>query len=316
MTIDHPLRRLLARVCSAETMARVVDPTLADVRFEDGRPTWRGCLALARALALHAVVSLPDSLSRLWSDDEHALPRAAVAGAITVVLLTTPLVWIPLREASALSPWREALLLAPQGLALTLPTSLLLAIPVAFRRAVRPRRVLVRGLALSAVCAMATTVVLTRIIPDANQTWREEVSAHLGRPIHLERGPNELPLQELRERIDRLRLTPGDARVARTLEHTYHMRFMLATIAVPLGIFAIAIALSIRGRIRSAIAGTGAIIAYVLVLFPLEFVGLQLMQRFEALPPAVVVWVPAVAFLIVASIALRRSARRAQAISA
>jgi len=161
-----------------------------------------------------------------------------------------------------------------------------------------------------------TFMVLTRIIPDANQTWREEVSAHLGRPIHLERGPNELPLHELRERIERLRLMPGEVRVARTLEHTYHMRLMLGMIAVPLGVLAVAIALSIRGRIRSVIAGTGAMIAYALVLFPLEFAGLGLMKRFEAIPPAVVVWVPAVAFLIVASIALRRSARRAQAISA
>jgi len=315
MTIEHPLRRALARLCSADTMARVVDPILADVRWER-HSAWRAGAIVLRALIVQGIMSAPGTVRRLVRDDEHALPWAAVVGTVTVVLLTTLLVWIPLREGSMLSPWRSALLLAPQGLALTLPISLLLAIPVAFHRAASPRRVVIRGLALSAVCAVATFGVLTRIIPDANQTWREEVSAHLGRPIHLERGPNELPLQELRERIDRLRLTPGDARVARTLEHTYHMRFMLATIAVPLGIFAIAIALSIRGRIRSAIAGTGAIIAYVLVLFPLEFAGLQLMKRFEALPPAVVVWVPAVAFLIVASIALRRSARRAQAISA
>lgn len=31
MTSAHPLRRLLARVCSTDTMARVVDPTLADI---------------------------------------------------------------------------------------------------------------------------------------------------------------------------------------------------------------------------------------------------------------------------------------------
>lgn len=315
MTADHPLRRALARVCSSETMSRVVDPTLADVRFEDGRPTWRGCLALVRALALHGAASLPGSLSRLWSDDEHALPRAAVAGAITVLLLTAPLVWMPLRK-DPLSPWRSALLLAPQGLALTLPASLLVAIPVAFRRASKPRRVMVRGLMLSAVCAAATIVVLTRIIPDANQTWREQVSAHLGFPVHLERGPNELPLLELRERIEKLRLMPGQVRVARTLEHTYHMRLMLGIIAVPLGILAVAIALSIRGRIRSVLAGAGAMIAYVFFLFPLEGAGLKLMKQFEALPPAVVVWTPAFAFLIVALLALRRSVRGARPASA
>jgi hypothetical protein len=42
MTSNHPLRRLLARVCSPETMSRIVDPVFADMRREDGRVTWRG----------------------------------------------------------------------------------------------------------------------------------------------------------------------------------------------------------------------------------------------------------------------------------
>ena len=50
MTIDHPVRRLLARVCSPDTLARVVDPTLADLRWESGRLTCRGYLTLAKAL--------------------------------------------------------------------------------------------------------------------------------------------------------------------------------------------------------------------------------------------------------------------------
>lgn len=318
MTIDHPIRRWLARVCSPETMTRVVDPTLADMRFEDGRPTWRGSVALVRALALHGAASLPGWSLRLWSDDEHALPRAIVAGAVTTlilgaVLMLPPVVQIP--AGNRLPLVRTIVLLAPQALALTLPASLLVAIPVAFRRAARPRRTMVRGLVLSGVCAAATIVVINRVMPDTNQAWREEVYAQFDRPVHLDRGPNEWTLTELRERIERLRLMPAEVRVARTLEHTYQMRLMLAVIAVPVGILAVAIALSIRGRIRSLLAGIGAMIAYTSVLFPLEWAGVRLMKQFEALPPAVVVWTPAVAFLIVSSIALRRSARRAQAIS-
>jgi Lipopolysaccharide export system permease LptF/LptG len=316
VTANHPIRRLLARVCSTDTMVRVVDPTLADVRFEDGRPTWRGCFALARALAVHGAMSLPGSLSRLWSDDEHALPRAAVAGAATSLILGGLLIVPPVLESSpgnqlGIGFLRTVVLLAPQALALVLPASLLVAIPVAFCRAATQRRVVVRGLALSLACAASTFVVITRIMPDANQMWREEVTAHLGRPVHLERGPNELPLHELRERIDRLRLSSGGVRAARSLEHTYHMRLMLATIAVPIGIAAVAVALSIRGRIRAVLAGIAATIAYVAVLFPLEYAGLRLMKRVEAIPPAVVVWAPALAFLIVSSIVLRRSMRQA-----
>jgi hypothetical protein len=49
MTAAHPVRRWLARVCSAETMPHLVDPTLGDMRFER-RAVWRGCLTLTRAL--------------------------------------------------------------------------------------------------------------------------------------------------------------------------------------------------------------------------------------------------------------------------
>ena len=34
MTINHPIRRFLALLCSDDTMARVVDPVLADIRWE------------------------------------------------------------------------------------------------------------------------------------------------------------------------------------------------------------------------------------------------------------------------------------------
>src|SRR5258707_1097221 len=77
MTARHPLRRFLARVCSPETMARVVDPTLADIRWESGRPFWLGCLSLAKALVIHAIASTPGVLSHTWSDDERAIPKAA-----------------------------------------------------------------------------------------------------------------------------------------------------------------------------------------------------------------------------------------------
>lgn len=321
MTIDHPIRRFLARFCSADTMAAVVDPTLADMRFEDGRPSWRGCVALVRALALHRLVSLPGSLSRLWTDDEHALPRAAVAGLVTTVILGALLILPPVLESPGrpgIGVLRTIVLLAPQSLGLVLPAALLVAIPTGFRGTARPRLTIARGLALGVVCAVATFVVINQVMPDANQAWREEVRAQFGggTAFTLERGPNELAFHELSERIDRLRLMPGHARLARTLEHTYQMRLMLAMIAVPLGIFGVAMALSIRGPIRAVLAGIAATIVYVSVLFPLEYAGLRLMKQFEAIPPAVVVWAPALAFLIVSAVVLRRSMRRALAISA
>jgi hypothetical protein len=40
-------------------MERIVDPVFADFCWEDGQVTWRGCVALVKALTLHAVTSLP-----------------------------------------------------------------------------------------------------------------------------------------------------------------------------------------------------------------------------------------------------------------
>jgi hypothetical protein len=303
MTIDHPVRRWLARICSTGTMARVVDPTLGDVRFEDGHLTWRGGLALARALTTHALLSLPGAVSRLWTDDDRALPRAAAAGTVTTLLLAAPLVAFPVVEAHLpLSPWRSAVLLAPQGLVLALPAALLVAIPVAFRRAPGAQRILRRGLVLSALCAAATFVMLTWVMPDANQTWREEVSARLGGRAHFDRGPNELSVHELRERIDGLRRTGAD-RPARIYERAYHERLALPSIALPLGVIGIAIARSRWGRARPVMTGAAGIVAYVLVFFPAAWLA----ARLTWFSPAVAVWTPAVGLAALAFGALRCS---------
>lgn len=74
MTSHHPVRRLLARTCSADTMARIVDPILADMRWER-RPQALGYVALAHALAVHAMMSLPDVLHRASSEDGRAILR-------------------------------------------------------------------------------------------------------------------------------------------------------------------------------------------------------------------------------------------------
>jgi hypothetical protein len=313
MTIRHPIRRALARICSADTMARVIDPTLADIRFEDGRPTWRGYLALARALTAHAWTSLPGAVSRVWTDDDHALPRAVVACAVTSLVLATPLVATAASGTLVLGLWRTAWLLAPQALILALPPSLLVAIPVAFR-GTRTRRAIVRGLALSAVCAAATFVLMNRIMPDANQAFRVEMSEKLaGRHFELERGPAEMTVREVKARIEVLRLTPGGVRAARRLEYDYQLRLVLTIIAVPLGILAVAIAMTALARMRPVLIGVSAMVGYVLVLFPLEGGALRLLGRFEAIPPVVVVWTPPIALLLVASMALRRSSLRSPA---
>jgi hypothetical protein len=131
MTVHHPVRRMLARLCSPDTMARIVDPTLADIRFERGRAAWLGYLGLVKALAMHAVISMPEAVRRACREDDRAVPRlaalvvvSAVVGAVPLVAL--PVILAPLRANTA--PLVRVLVpLLPQALVLTLPAALLLA---------------------------------------------------------------------------------------------------------------------------------------------------------------------------------------------
>jgi hypothetical protein len=311
MTVEHPVRRWLARVCSPETMARVVDPTLADMRVEAGRPAWLGYLALVRALAMHGVTSFPEACSRLYHDDERAVPRAIGVGAFVTLLLTALLIAPAARNALRIS-WHIVVLLLPQALAIALPTSLLLAIPLAFRKASDRRRVMRRGVVLSAICAAATLIVMIEIIPDANQAFRVEVARQFDPGVvHVPRGAIEMSLRELRERIDILRLTPGGVVEARRFEYTIQMKLAMSGIPLPLGLLAIAITIAARGRARSIALGVGSTFVYVYGVFAADAWTVQWLRRSDAVPPAVLAWAPAVLIAALALTILWRSRIRA-----
>lgn len=309
MTLEHPVRRLLARVCSAATMARVVDPTLADMRVEDGRLTWRGGLSLARALTLHVIVSMPGRTARMWTDDERALPRAVISCVLAALLLAAPLIAIPAQSALRLS-WRAVLFLVPQALAVALPASLMIAIPLAYGRGASARRVVARGLLLSLVCAAATTAVILRLVPDANQGFRVEAAQRSGQEVHFARGPIEMTQHELRDRIEILHLTPGGVLAARKFEYVYQLKYALGAIALPLGALAIALAMCRWGREHPLVIGGICAIAYIFVIFPLESAAGLLMVRFVAVPAAVYAWGPTLAILVVAAAVTYRSRAR------
>jgi hypothetical protein len=301
MTADHPVRRVLARLCSAETMARVVDPTLADMRVENGRSAWLGYVSLARALTLHAVLSPPGAVARAWSDDERALPRAAAACALTIIVLAAPLI-APAAHGVLRISFVALVLLVPQAVALALPTSLLIAVPLAFRRVSNARHILVRGLALSAICAAATLIVMIQLLPDANQAYRVEIMKRIDPSVvHLPRGPMEMTLHELRERIDVLRLTPGGVVAARQFEYTFQMKLAMSAIALPVGLLAIAVTIVARGRVRSIALGIGVAFVYVYGVFAADTWALQWLRRSDAVSPAVLAWAPAT---LIATLAL------------
>jgi Lipopolysaccharide export system permease LptF/LptG len=307
MTINHPIRRFLARVCSDNTMARVVDPTLADMRWESGRPLWPGYIALAKALMVHSIVSTPAVLSRTWSDDDHAIPKVAgfaVAGALLLAMAqVAPWLFarnIANREASVVG---MALLLTPMALTVTLPAALLLAIPLALRRLEPSRRLARRTVAFSLACLGATFVLGAWVTPETNQAFRVLVSGQ-----QLARGWAEQGLAVQRERIEVLNLTPGGRVKARLLEFDYQVRLVLICAPLPLGILALAISRSRRGRRRPWAMGLAALSAYLLGFFPL-LLGARVLMRWSSLPPVIFAWAP-MALLAALSVLLIHRSRR------
>jgi lipopolysaccharide export LptBFGC system permease protein LptF len=310
MTIDHPIRRFLARLCSADTMARVVDPTLADMRWESGKANWKGYLALAKALVVHSIVSTPAILSRTWSDDERAIPRAVAFLIGCTFVASLPLVAAPLLPLlEGFLYWGRsgpipvvplAVLLIPQALPLTLPAALLLAIPLALRRQNPSARLARRIVALSIACMAAMFVVLAWVRPATNQAFRVMVISHLsGRPVELERGVNEKGFAAMRERIEDVKLTYRGQVAARSLEFDYHVRVGLIFIPLPFGVLGLAISRSRRGRRRPWGMGLAAVAGYALTFVPL-LIGARMLMRWSSLSPVLFAWTPIVLLAILA----------------
>ena len=302
MTADHPVRRILAHLCSADTMARIVDPTLADMAWERQRPAWLGYLALTRALALHAVVSIPGTIVRFCADDGYTMPKAggiaALVSALGAMLLIAPAM-LRFPPPAGVARARLALLLAPQALAVTLPLALLVAIPLALKHHALTRRLIGRTIALS-LCAATVTGILMAVVPDANQAFRVLVSGDTA----VSRGPNELHNGELREKIEVLNLTPGGRVAARRIEYLYQLRLALICAPLPLALLALGVSASSAGRRRPLLTGIATVALYVSLMYAVAAVAAASVTGATA-RPYVIAWGPMLAIVAAAAVLWR-----------
>jgi hypothetical protein len=286
------------------------------MRVESGQLRWRGYLALTRALALHAAISMAQASTRAWSGDQRVLPRALGMCAAITLVFAAPLIAIPADDVFRRVSWRAVVLLVPQALALAMPLSLLVAIPVAFHRTALSRRNVVRGMALVAACSVATFVVITRAVPDANQAFRLEVLRQLqgrvpAKDIHLEPGPMETTMSGLREQIEAQRAKPDGARAARRLEYAYQMRLMISVMALPLGMLALALKGTALGHRRPWTTAAAGLACLFLVFWPLELLAQRQVDH-STLPATALVWLPLLAIALLALIVARAHAGMGQ----
>ena len=311
MTLHERLRGLAAQLCSASAMARVIEPVLTDTEIEcraamaEGR-AWRsrrvriaGYFALLKVVALYAF----DRTAHDWrADDRRTLARTA--GISAIAFAVSALLLIASAAGSIPGFW---LYLIPQALPIAIPIGVTWGIlcglggrAVAFR---------VKGaiLALVFACSAGSLATTLWIMPAGNQAYRVAVFERLrpqGNTVTITPGPAEMPMGELRKRIDALTVS-GQTRAARNTAFTYYIRWSLPLTPLALALFALALVTRpfARGWVLAG-AATGTCLAYYLLLFTAGAA-----TRGTELPVAALVWLPNLVFLAAATALMAAAAR-------
>jgi hypothetical protein len=287
MTIHHPIRRFFARICSRDTMAQVVDPILADVRWERGS-SWLACVVLIRALVLHAVVSLPETVNRAWHEDGFAMPRIALLSAAASLVFAVPVVAPTLRFPEA-GAW---VLLMPQALAWTLPPVLLFAIPFALRGQAVSTRVTRRTIVLALGLVAVTFALVLWVAPVAYESYRQ-IEA-----VFIKPGDTNIVVDE----FPRWSAAPA----ARLLDYQFHQRLVFGSAALPFALLGLGLSTMTVVRRRPWLYGTLAAGAWMFAAFPLELWTSALLLRASSVPPFVLAWTPNVLIFVIGTAMLTR----------
>jgi lipopolysaccharide export LptBFGC system permease protein LptF len=307
------LRAFAARICDAETMERVIDPIVADLQWEHEDALRQGRVWQSRRLLLRAYAGFWRTLAwlALWRTvgfgrgvDIATVRRACVFSFAAFVSVTVASV---MPSLTGVAPWGGSTMtrmllsayLIPQALLLSIPVGVAIGVLVACRGRLTTRRDVYSVLLVGAACACLSWLLMEWIVPDANQRFRELVYAQLpteSRVNPLERGVNELGLSRLGLRKDPI-----------AVRH-FHRLWAYCFATVPLALFALSLAVSIK-RGGFALAGfVAACFAYTASMFILDGLAAE-----SALPPMLAAWLPTLLLLIGAAALLVLRGFRLQA---
>lgn len=316
MTLQVRVRAVAVRLCSARAMERLVDPVLTDIEIEyrtaiaEGR-RWRsrwvriaGLCALLKVVAFYAC----DRTAGDWSaDDARALARTVSISAIAFVVAAVLLIFPAARPPSAAA--HLLLYLIPQALPIAIPFGVTWGIVCGLGGRVVAPRVKAAIVVLAFAGSAGSLATMLWIMPAANQAYRVSVLERLspqGTPVTLRPGPNEMPIGELRRRVNSQALS-GSARLERSWAWGYYLRWSLPWAPLALALFALGLTsrLPFRGWILAG-AACGAYFAYYLLLFAAEASA-----RHTELPVVAVAWLPNLVFAF-ASIALMAASMKSR----
>ena len=317
------LRATAARIFDQRTMARVVDPLVADLQVEyaeairRGR-VWRsrwilaaGYLVFLKTIAVCGAEEAIRSLGVWTVDDRSAMSRtlgvsvAAIAAA-TVMLAIAPLFnarFVPTLFNARFAPLDPRLLvyLIPQALVLAVPIGVTLGILLGLRGRIVSRRSTGAVLASAIFCSLLCLAMLAWIGPLANQEFRQLAFGQKGSTFS--KGFNELTLGELRQQIDSYRRVGLIESSSDTeLWYTYHMRWALSCATLVLALFAVSVTRRIVARWIVALAAFGACFSYYCLLWIGRAAALQ-----DTVPAFIGAWLPNVVFAVLSVALLKRS---------
>ncbi|MCC7124198.1 MAG: LptF/LptG family permease [Acidobacteria bacterium] len=299
------LRFLLARVCTSQTMERIIDPAIADLQMEHAEAiahgrrwdaAWirvTGYLAILRAMALHAGLTAMDTLRDLSDDERRAVMRTIAISAVLFVVGTLALAGHPVASALSLGmPGSRELAFGfwIAALPLAIPFSLTLGILWGCGGAPISRLTQAIVLALALGASVVSFITLDRIAPTANVAFARAMTT--GRSVTIaERAPTlrALTSSELQQRIASAMQAGSvdEATIAHRAALLYHARFAQAGASLALALFAVALTRRRRGPGVSASLGLAAIVGYLVLAYLTRSLGAD-----GTLSPFAAAWTP------------------------
>jgi hypothetical protein len=302
------LRAFAFLICNDATMARVIDPAIADLQAERGALS--AYLAVLKVIVLCALGGAVGTIQSWPVDDRRNAWRTVGMSSIALVLVTLALT-VPAyfsvgayRQSVPLVP--ALLRLLPQALAISVSISLMLGLSFSLGGRVASGRVKAAVVAIAVVCSMATFLNIGWLTPAANQSFRLLYAARLGiSPAPVRTGLPELSLGELRHKVqsaEAIGVSVSDL----DLELTYYARWVISFAPVVLAVFMLSIIT--RRVVRTWALALIAVVTlfghYVVMYFArtLAFAG--------DLPASLAIWMPNILLAVLAGALLLLSSRR------
>lgn len=302
MMPGRTLHRLAARMCSAKTLERMVEPAIADLQKEYAeagatdhtRRIWTVITGYAAILKVIAMCAL--RVSDATDDEWRAIVGVLAWSAAMFLVVAVLLILLPFASFDdRIRSWYAAATLVPQAVPLAIPIAVAFGLALGLRA-----RTTVSVAKIMLVCALAASLssfaTLAWVMPASNQafremTLREELKA--SGDVETFKPPpkayNEMSLTELRREIAQLSARDEPGR-ARQYAHRFHLRFSLAAATLALAIFLLAAPVNHRA-LRTLIA-----FAACLAYWALIYTGEALSVYRPAIPAFVGAWLPNIVF--------------------